>query len=292
MTQGKDVGPLQSAVMWAALLLYVVGRFCQQYPDRIPSIAIVAMQVLAPAVFALVHGAILYRVRGMLVFTGFCTGVGAVCESLGLRTGFPFGHYSFTALMGPKVLQLPILLVLAYMGIGYCSWLLGLLILGYRGTPLTGARVVVLPCVAAFIMVAWDLSMDAIWSTLDRAWIWRDGGVFYGVPVSNFLGWYLVAFLFYLAFALYCRSHPAGKPPASRGYWRSAILVYGVCACGNLLVFRPGLFPAAVTDPSGRLWMTIDILRASVLVSLLIMTPLAAFAWLRVSRREARPETI
>jgi hypothetical protein len=29
-----------------------------------------------------------------------------------LRTGFPFGHYYFTDVMGPKIFQLPVLLLL------------------------------------------------------------------------------------------------------------------------------------------------------------------------------------
>ena len=62
--------------------------------------------------------------------------------------------------------------------------------------------------------------MDAIWSTLDRAWIWRDGGRFFGVPLSNFVGWYFTAFLFYLAFAIYCRKRPT---PMKSGGWRAGL---------------------------------------------------------------------
>lgn len=287
MTAKAGVSRVQSAVLWAAFLVYAAGRVCQQYPDRIPVLAIVAMQVLTPAIFALVHGSIRYGVRGMLVFTSFCMGVGAVSESLSLRTGFPFGRYFFTGLMGPKVLDLPILLVLAYLGIGYCSWVLGRLILSYRDAELTGGRVVALPLLASLIMLAWDFSMDPIWATLDRAWIWRDGGSFFGVPWSNFAGWYLTAFMFYLAFALYCRANPAERAIDSPGYWRVAVLFYLVCALGNLLVFRPGLFPASAIDAAGRQWMTGDILLASVLVSLLLMTPMAVIAWVRLKRQEA-----
>jgi uncharacterized membrane protein len=50
-------------------------------------------------------------------------------ESLSLRAGFPFGHYRFTNLMGPKLFDLPILLALAYVGMGYLSWILALVIL-------------------------------------------------------------------------------------------------------------------------------------------------------------------
>jgi putative membrane protein len=277
----------QSIVLWSAFALYVAGRIGQQYPDKIGVLTIVAMQVVAPAVFALVHGSILYRVKGMLAFSGFCMGIGAICECLSLRTGFPFGNYFFTDLMGPKILDVPVLLVLAYLGIGYCSWVLGVVLLGYRNKLLTRTGIFALACVAAFIMMAWDLSMDSIWSTLDRAWIWRDGGMYFGVPLSNFVGWYFTAFLFYLVFAIYCRKVSLQRQIAGSGFWRVAILFYAVCAGGNLLVFRSGLFPVSAIDATGRLWMARDILIASVLVSLLVMAPLAVLAWLRLNAQEA-----
>jgi len=184
--------------------------------------------------------------------------------------------------MGPKVFHVPIMLILAYLGMGYCSWILGLLILGYRNQPLTGVRVIALPVLASLIMLAWDLSMEAIWSTIDRAWIWRDGGMFFGVPLSNFLGWYFTAYLFYQAFALYCRFTPIQPAPDSRSYWRAAILCYGVCAFGNLLIFRAGLFPNPVIDATGRQWITMNILITCTLISVLAMGPVAVLAWHRL----------
>jgi putative membrane protein len=287
MTKNADIGKGQMVILWTMLALYATGRVMQMYPERFSILPIVLLQVAPPAIFAWVHGSILYRWRGMAAFTVFCLGAGAACESLSLRTGFPFGHYFFTGFMGPKVLQLPILLVLAYLGIGYCSWVLSLLILGYRSKPLTRASTIALPLLASFIMVLWDLSMDAVWSTLDRAWIWRDGGRFFGVPVSNFLGWYFTAFLFYQAFALYCRAHPVPQLPSSRSYWRAAIVCYGICASGNLLVFKAGLFPHAVTDASGRQWLTMDILVACVVVSVFTMIPVTLLSWHRLKAQEA-----
>jgi uncharacterized membrane protein len=287
MAANHGIAKWQTLVLWTALLLYALGRVTQLYPDKIPIQFIVFLQVVPPAIFALVHGGILYGSRGMAAFTAFCLGAGALSESLSLRTGFPFGHYYFTGLMGPQLIHVPVLLVLAYLGIGYCSWVLSLLILGFRNQPFAGARVIALPFLASLIMLAWDLSMDAIWSTLDRAWIWRDGGSFYGVPISNFLGWFFTALLFYLGFTLYYRSNPMPQPPTlSRSYWRVPILCYGVCAFGNLLIFRTGLFPPAVTDPSGRRWITIDILIACVLVSVLAMAPMALLAWHRLKAQE------
>jgi uncharacterized membrane protein len=286
MAGDESVGRWQMVALWTMVAVYALGRICQQYPGPVPVLLIVVLQVVPPAVFAAVHASILYKVRGMLVFTLFCAGAAGMCESLSLRTGFPFGHYFFTGLMGPKIFDLPVLLVLAYMGIGYCSWVLAVLILRYSDKPLSGARVVALPLLASAIMVAWDLSMDPIWATLDRAWIWRDGGSYFGVPISNFLGWYLTAYLFYQAFALYLRARPSVARPMPLKIWRSAVLIYAICALGNLLVFRDGLFPPRATDATGKVWMTGDILIASVLVSLVVMTPLAALAWFRAGRAE------
>jgi putative membrane protein len=100
-----EVRRSQAYLLWAMLLLYMLARFCQLYADRLPSLLIVILHVVPPAVFAFVHGSILYRVKGMSMFAVFCLGFGAVAESISLRTGFPFGHYYFTEVMGPKILQ-------------------------------------------------------------------------------------------------------------------------------------------------------------------------------------------
>lgn len=273
--------------MWLALVLYALARLCQLYADRLPDLMIVMLHVIPPAVFALLHGSALYRRKGILVFTAFCLGFGALFESLSLRTGFPFGHYSFTNVMGPKLFQLPVLLVLAYLGIGYLSWILGMLILRYDNKPLIGLRVVALPLLASFIMVAWDLAMEPDWATIDRAWTWQNGGAYFGIPVSNFLGWFLTAYLFYQTFALYCRSRSIRPISPPRSYWHAAILFYAICAAGNLLLLKSPMVPPVVTDPSGRQWMTGSILEACFLVSVGVMVPIALLAWFRLNQRDS-----
>ncbi len=266
------------------LLLYAMARISQLYADRQPTLLIVVLHVVPPALFALVHGSALYRPRGIAVFTAFCLGFGTLAESVSLRTGFPFGRYYFTDVMGPKIFQLPVLLALAYLGIGYVAWILALLILGYVDKPIYGTCTLALPLLASLIMVAWDLSMDPDWSTLDRAWIWQSGGGYFGVPVSNFFGWFLTSYLYYQAFALYCRANPAAAAPSRQGFWLPAILTYAVCALGNLLILKLPMAPPVVTDATGKQWLTEDILHRCVLVSLLVMAPFALLAWLKARK--------
>jgi putative membrane protein len=267
-------------------LLYPLGRLCQLYANRLPTLLIVILHVIPPAIFAIVHGSILYRLKGISIFAAFCLGFGGLAESTSLRTGFPFGHYYFADAMGPQVLHVPVLLVLAYLGIGYVSWVLALLILGYRDEPIDGVRIFALPLLASFIMLAWDLAMDPNWSTLDHVWIWQHGGPYFGVPLSNFFGWFLTAYVYYLAFALYSRAQPMSAVPPAQSFWCTAILLDATCALGNLLIRRLPMAPLVVTDAAGKHWLTADILGGCTLMSLLLMTPLALLAWLRL--RELR----
>jgi len=264
------------------LLLYLVARILQLFAGSVPSLLIVIFHVIPPALFAVIHGARIYHSRGILVFAALCLGVGTLFESVSQRTGFPFGHYRFTDLMGPKLFDLPILLALAYVGMGYVSWVLALLILGYQNEPLLGKKIVLLPLVASFVMTAWDLSMDPVWADIDHAWVWRDGGSYYGVPTSNFFGWFLTVYIFYQLFALYLKNRVS--IPSRTGHWRLAILFYAASAAGNLLVVAPLSLGGVFVDTAGKHWMVPDILWASRFVSILLLMPLSLIAWVKAAR--------
>jgi putative membrane protein len=276
--------------LWGLLALYGLMRVAQVLPLGIPLLAIEALHIFLPLGFALVHGARLYGRRGMGVFCALGLLVGNGLENLGVLTGFPFGHYYFTDGMGPKVFAVPILLGLAYLGMGYLSWTLGRLLVGATGRGLRGEQVVVLPLVGALVMVAWDFAMDPSWATVLRLWVWRDGGGYFGVPLTNFIGWYLTVYVFFQVFALFVRDGTGvGGRELSGGYGRVAVYFYGACALGNALLMlapegRAGL-PALVADPAGVVWRVGDIAATCALVSLITMGGFAGMALVRTFER-------
>ncbi len=276
-----------SLVLWALIALYAAARVLQVFPGKVSMLAVVASHVFPPAIFALIHGAMLYRSRGILTFAALCLVIGNISENLSILTGFPFGRYYFTDVMGPKLFHIPILLGLAYLGMGYLSWTLGYLILGDMRSPLAGSRVVTLPLVASFIMVAWDLSMDPVWSNIVHAWIWLKGGAYFGVPVVNFLGWYLTVYVFYQLFALYLRGRSTNPGPLPSSYWHLAVLFYGVSAAGNILLAIPPAGLSVVSDPTGAQWKVSDITGACALTSIFIMGAFALLAWVRLADQKA-----
>lgn len=269
------------AALVVLLLLYAAGRVLAIFPAEVPMLLIVALQVAPPALFAFLHGQRVYGTKGILIFMGVCLAVGSFFESLSLRTGFPFGHYRFTDVMGPKVMQLPLLLALAYVGVGYTAWVVAALTVGARATSRAGIFIV--PCVAATAMTAWDLAMDPVWTHIDRAWVWRDGGGWFGVPFSNYCGWLLTTWVFYQVFAVWLARQPRRVRMAA---WnRLAVALYGMVAAGNLLLAVPSAVPASwpktIVDAAGRRWFIHDAIGACVLISVFVMAPFATIAWIR-----------
>jgi putative membrane protein len=209
-------------------------------------------------------------------------------ENLSIITGFPFGHYHYSDNLGPKVFLVPSLIGPAYLGMGYLSWTVARLILS--GIRPAAERVFALPAVAGFVMVSWDLTFDPAASTIARSWIWHDGGAYFGVPVSNFLGWYLTVYLFYQLFALY-RSRRAARPrPAASGapgvdaFWWPALAMYAATALRPveaMLFLPPG--PPTVTDQAGVIWNVEALYGVCALAALFTMGAFSMLALLRLT---------
>ena len=99
-----------------------------------------AMIALSLMLFALLHGALTYGWRGILVFLVICLGVSNAFENLSIMTGFPFGWYHYSDALGPKLFLVPLLIGPAYFGMGYLSWALARAILGDENARLDGLR--------------------------------------------------------------------------------------------------------------------------------------------------------
>ena len=182
-------------LLWVILAVIVVYRMALcLFPTALPGVAVV-LSVL-PFVFALIHGALNYRFRDVLIFLAISFVISNLLENCSILTGFPFGHYYYTDQLGPKLFLVPILISVAYFGMGYLSWMLARLILGNINQRMSGHFTYTVPLLAGFLMVSWDLTFDPIASTILHSWIWLQGGNYYGVPFSNFAGWFF-AFMYF-----------------------------------------------------------------------------------------------
>lgn len=278
-----------SITLWTIVALYLAVILLRPV-GLIPADLYPPLSALLPMAFALIHGSKHYGWRDMLAFAVICLVVSNAFENLSIVTGFPFGHYHYSDNLGPKLFLVPLLIGPAYLGMGYLSWTVARLILG--GNRPAATRVFALPAVASFVMVAWDLTFDPVASTIAGSWVWHDGGAYFGVPVSNFLGWYLAVYLFFQTFALYQsrrQPQPAASVPIAANFWWPALAMYAATALRPVVTLPflpPG--PPTVTDPAGVIWNVEALYGVCALAGIFTMGAFAMLALLRLTERVSR----
>jgi putative membrane protein len=242
------------------------------------------LSIIVPLCFALLHGGMRYGIVGIIVFLVLCLGISNIMENMGVMTGFPFGHYHYTDVLGPKLFNVPLLIGPAYFGTGYVSWVLANVLLG-SDRRRDALALLGVPVVATFIMVGWDVCLDPGSSTVAHIWIWEKGGGFFGVPLTNYLGWYLTVFLFLQAFALYRACCPgAGSPTQPSSYWYLACVMFAVMGLDFPATYFGGE-NKAITDAAGHVWQTGDIFETGAIVSLYTMLFVAVASFVVLLRR-------
>ncbi len=133
----------------------------------------------------------------------------------------------------------------------YPSYVIANLVLAGHatGTRAGVSRLVRLAAVSAAVMTAWDLVVDPILSGPSaRAWIWENGGPYFGIPIQNFFGWLLTTFTVYLVYrAIEQRVAPAGLGSLGTG----AAGPPGARVAGPLGAGVAGPLGARVAGPPG-----------------------------------------
>ncbi|MEL6893762.1 MAG: carotenoid biosynthesis protein [Actinomycetota bacterium] len=108
----------------------------------------------------------------------------AAIERIGTRTGFPFGRYAYTDALRPQIAHVPIIVPLAWFGMGLPSREAASAALGARSTP--AGRL----ALGSLAMTAWDLFLDPQ-MVGEGYWRWAKRGVYRGIPLQNFAGWFI-----------------------------------------------------------------------------------------------------
>ncbi len=284
MTEAAPTGNqrLTNIVLWGLTVGYVIESVLTAIFPNITPIPLLPF-FLFP--FTLIHGAKRYGWKGIGIFTVITLIVSNILENLSIVTGFPFGHYYYTASLGPKLFLVPIFIGPSYVSFGYLAWVLSTILVGEVRRRSTTFTAVAVSLVASFIMVVWDLSLDPSASTINHAWIWTQGGGYFGVPLSNFLGWSFTVYVFFQLFALYIRQR--GSKDLSRAmpitYYLQTILIYAWTGVVFILyyLFSPN---TQVTDAVGQVWRTSDIRETSAIIAIYTMIFISILALVTLSR--------
>jgi uncharacterized membrane protein len=264
-----------TSLAWILVVVFAILTLIRAFlPNILPAALMSLLVMVVQLGFFFVHGSLSYRFRDLLVFAAITLLVSNIFENVSVLTGFPFGNYVYTDILGPKLFLVPLLIGPAYLGTAYLAWTISCLILGATNPRLLGHFTFTVPLLASFMMVSWDLAFDPLFSTIYKSWIWLDGGSYFGVPVSNFMGWLLTTFVFLQLFALYLKGQQSvsfiNEQP-SRMQNLQAILFYGLIATGFLLNSLTRDMNGSITDPAGVLWRVQDIYAVTGLVAIFTM---------------------
>jgi putative membrane protein len=183
--------------------------------------------VVTLSIASFLHGLERYGLKNMLVFFGFTCVISLFFEALSIQTGFPFGFYNYDKLLGPRIFEVPVVIVFAYFSMAYVSWMLAHVLLNQYSVRLQGSKIFLVAFVAAFVMVMWDLCMDPLASTIGQLWVWREPGSYYGVPLSNYFGWFLVVYLIFQSFAVYISKNDISISD-QKEFWYEAATLYAI----------------------------------------------------------------
>jgi putative membrane protein len=140
-------------------------------------------------------------------------------------------------------------------------------------------------------MVAWDLGLDPTASTINHTWIWEQGGGYFGVPITNFLGWFLTVYIFFQLFALFLRFRRTGSEEETsafpRSYYAQVLIMYTVIGLTFVEAYLVGGSNTLVTDAAGVVWHTASITEAEATVTIFTMIFIAALATVKLFQRSA-----
>lgn len=186
------------------LFLALFGLFCFAYPFAVIG---VAFDVKPPFSLDWAGSALLFLegtlliVDAMLLYNRWRALLAGLCvillsygvETLGVTTGFPFGRYHYTGILFPS---LPGSVPLAVM----FAWIL--VVFGSYGLVMKRGAIFRLgdALLAAALAALLDLAIEPVAAYIERYWQWsRPASLsYYGVPLANFVSWFVVAFVFLL----------------------------------------------------------------------------------------------
>jgi uncharacterized membrane protein len=176
---------------------------------------VVAFAVTTTLLAAMAWGGSRAVAAGAVVLAG-----ALALEAVGTRTGWPFGEYHYGDALRPTVAGVPLAVGLAWwaMAVPARDVAARLVAPGWRRVGL-----------GAVALTAWDVLLDP--QMVDEGfWTWDGGGPWRDVPLSNYVGWFLVSVV---VMVVLDRLLPgSGRGPALLGLytWWAAMSTLGFLA--------------------------------------------------------------
>lgn len=185
----------------------------------------VAFAMLSMLAICIWHSWMVKGRRQTIAFFLIAWAISWFCEFIGHNYAWFFGNYKYTDTLGPRLGGVPLVIIVTWSVIIYSAFMLIDWLVGMKGEQRArswwgkGLWAVLISAATATLVCAWDLMVDPfatskVWQTAANkaAWWWWAEGPYLkelepwkgkgGVPIGNFVGWWLAPFFIILVFYL------------------------------------------------------------------------------------------
>lgn len=219
--------------------------------------------VFAGLFFSFLHHGFSCGWKHAIIFFVIVFLVSLAFETVGVATGWVYGPYHYTEKLGWKFLGLvPVLIPMAWYMIMYPAYTIAEVITR-AGKKRNLSTTLLVSAIGGLIMTSWDLAMDPL-MVAGGNWVWERPGLYFGIPLQNFFGWWLTTFTVFLLFQIFL-PHKVSENTNQLPLWQVLVL-YTVACTGSvaldLLIGLPG--PALVGAVSALFWLGLTLKRNSI----------------------------
>jgi uncharacterized membrane protein len=215
-------------ILYALLNVYPVISIAA---GKAPFTFLTPVSTLVGFTFALLHASRREGWKRAMQLLAWVFAVSLLFESVGVATGLVYGPYHYTLKLGPLFLGLvPYLIPVAWFLMSYPSFVIAdrLIPADWQRWP----RLLAVSAVGGMVMTTWDLVMDPI-MVASGHWVWDVQGTYHGIPLQNFLGWWLTVFTTFFLYQLVSRRN---FKSVATNFDHLAMLSYLTTALGIILV--------------------------------------------------------
>jgi uncharacterized membrane protein len=169
--------------------------------------------------------------RPALYFVVIAVVFGWFAEQMGATHGWFFGEYTYTEVLGPRLVAVPVIIPLMWFALTDVAFVIANLIV-WQDPSNNDAHLgwtVAMSLLAAMIVTAYDLGADPYMVFVLKAWIMtKTDGWWFTETLQGFVGWAVVSFAIIFAFRLSVRRRVL-RPALRVGSWHVLVplAIYG-----------------------------------------------------------------
>lgn len=184
-----------------------------------------------PVLLLLFHSFIILSHRAIF-FILLASGIGTFMENIGLRDGIFFGgHYVYKPQM--TLFNVPVSVILfwaVFIYTGYCltnSFLYWLKLKKPNFKTKNLLLLLLTILLDGYFVTAIDLFMDPI-AVNEGRWMWLEKGPYFGIPIGNFIGWFIVTILATGIFRIFEYFFPKKESNITKSIYLIPVFGYGI----------------------------------------------------------------